>query len=546
MFRIRRGGSRSGGWSRRRALVLPVVCATLFSVMAFTGWEARSGSAQTGASQASPTVVKTTGGAVRGKAAQGVRQFNGIRYGQAPVGALRWKAPVAAKAWSGVKNAQSPGSACVQTAAAWRPAAASTNEDCLFLNVWTPTRQTQDAKLPVTVFFHGGGFVNGAGTDVAPADYVKQGGIVVTVNYRLGSLGWLTLPGLDAENKEATSGNYGLLDQELALKWIKANASAFGGDASKVMVTGQSAGAESICSLLAAPSAAGLFQRAIMESSLRCAVNTRAAAQTADANFAKAAGCTGSDSEIVACLRDTPPAELLDAQKTAGAWRPAVDGTILPKSPTDAFASGDFNKVPVIIGSTQNEGGAFIYEQYDMVTHPATEAQYIAAVTNSYGTNAPAVLARYPYSRYVNGSQALAAVRTDSGFSCPALIHAGSLSAATTTYVYEFQDTTAPLRSYQLVPPSFNVGAQHSADLLYLWGAPTLTPLTTKQQALATRMIAYWQHFAATGNLSAPSLPKIAPYHSTSATELALTPNGPRAVTDEAAAHQCSFWDTLA
>ncbi|WP_062642576.1 carboxylesterase/lipase family protein [Streptomyces maremycinicus] len=531
--------------SGRRTTALWALIAALFGIVSLSP-PAATAQADSRSESTLPTVVSTTGGSLRGTVTDGVREFNGIRYGQAPVGDLRWQPPVAAASWQGTRSASTPGSACVQMAAAWRPAAASTDEDCLFLNVWTPTRQTSGAKLPVTVFFHGGGFVNGAGTDIDPAVYVKNGGIVVTVNYRLGSLGWLTLPGLDAENAQSTSGNYGLLDQELALKWIKANAAAFGGDASKVMVTGQSAGAESICALLASPSAAGLFQRAAMESSLRCAVNTRSAAQTSDAGFATAAGCTGTDAVVVACLRTKSPAVLLDAQKTAGAWRPVVDGTVLPLSPTAAFAAGRFHKMPVVIGSTQNEGGAFVYEQNDLVTHPVTDAQYEAAMKTSYGANAEAVLARYPVSHFTNAGQALATVRTDSGFACPALVHAGSLSAHTSTYVYEFRDTTAPLRSYQLVPPSFNVGAQHSADLLYLWGAPTLTPLTKTQRVLADEMITYWQHFAKTGNLAPDGLPRIAEYSTSRSIQLAFTSHGSKAVSDEAANHQCSFWAGLA
>ncbi|MBT2412462.1 carboxylesterase family protein [Streptomyces sp. ISL-12] len=546
MFRARRHhrlDSHTPG--KRTALALASLSAALVCLVSLSSSSATARGEHRPA-ETLPTVVRTSGGAVRGDSTEGVRRFDGIRYGRAPVGDLRWRPPVAAAAWKGVRDASAPGADCVQTAAAWRPAAASTDEDCLFLNVWTPAERPTGGTLPVTVFFHGGGFVNGSGTDIDPVSYVRAGGIVVTVNYRLGALGWLTLPGLDTETGQGTSGNYGLLDQVLALKWVKANAAAFGGDPSKVMVTGQSAGAESICALLASPSAAGLFQRAAMESSLRCAVNTRTAAQTAGAAFTEAADCAGTGAQAVACLRAKSPVQLLDAQKSAGSWRPVVDGTVLPRSPTDAFASSRFHRMPILIGSTQNEAGAFVYEQYDLTSHPVTPAQYESAVRAAYATDADAVLAHYPLAGYSTPGQALAAVRGDSGFSCPKLAHADALAThSAATYVYEFRDTTAPLRSYQLVPPSFGLGTQHSAELLYLWGAPALTPLSRTQRALADEMIAYWQHFAETGDLSPSGLPRISAYRAGTPTEVAFTSHGSEAVSDEAAAHQCAFWSTL-
>jgi para-nitrobenzyl esterase len=235
-------------------------------------------------------LVHTTGGIVRGFTTGGVRVFDGIPYAKAPVGNLRWHAPEPANSWSGVRAATRPGPDCVQTAVAWRAAAASTDEDCLYLNVWTPRGTHRRAALPVAVWFHGGGYVNGAGRDFRPVAMVREGRmIVVTVNYRLGAMGYLTLPQLDAANG-GDSGNYGLLDQIQALRWVRANIARLGGDPGKVMIAGQSAGAESVCSLLASPSAAGLFTTAVVESGLACAGNPVADAQTKDAAFATALG----------------------------------------------------------------------------------------------------------------------------------------------------------------------------------------------------------------------------------------------------------------
>jgi para-nitrobenzyl esterase len=209
----------------------------------------------------------------------------------------------------------------VQTAGFNRPAAARPNEDCLYLNVWTPSTAVSGSKLPVVVIFHGGGFTNGAGRDFTPTTMVRQGNVlVVTVNYRLGALGYLTLPQLDADNG-TDSGNYGLLDQIQSLKWVQDNIARFGADPGRVMIAGQSAGAESVCMMLASPKAAGLFSRAVVESGLTCTESTKTSAQQTDAAFVTAVGCDASTpaADVVACLRALQPSAIITAQQAAGA-----------------------------------------------------------------------------------------------------------------------------------------------------------------------------------------------------------------------------------
>ncbi|MFI7061011.1 carboxylesterase/lipase family protein [Kribbella sp. NPDC050124] len=487
------------------------------------------------ASGASERVVQTTAGTVQGVAKSNYRVFNGIPYAAPPVGQLRWQPPQLAAGWQGTRDAREPASDCVQTAVAWRPAAASTNEDCLYLNVWTP-RQTTGSK-PVAVWFHGGGSINGAGRDFAPVDMVTQGDLlVVTVNYRLGALGYLTLPQLD---EEGASGNYGLLDQVQALRWVKDNIARFGGDPSRVLIAGQSAGASGVCGLLASPKAAGLFSTAVIQSS-SCAVNTRESAQQRNAGFVTAIGCDSTG--VVACLRSKTPAEIVNAQQKAGVWGRVIQPGVLPLAPRDAFKAGAFNKVPVLVGAVQNESRAMVYEQNDLINQPVTAADYIARITAQYGARAADVLARYPLKNYDSPGAALAAVGTDSGNACAALFNAAALTPSVPAYVYEFRDETAPLRPYELVPSSFSLATQHSAELPYLWGSNTMTPLTKQQEKLSSAMIAYWSTFARTGSLDPKGLPGVPRYQAAGERVVAFDSDGPRVVGEMSANHQCSFW----
>ena len=526
-------------FSRPRIARLVVIAAGLALAAAATG----VGAAVSMAGPPSPArVVETTNGSVRGVVNDSYRVFNGIPYAQAPVGQLRWQAPQPASAWSGVRDGTQPGSDCVQTAVAWRPAAASTDEDCLDLNVWTPTQAHDGSGLPVAVWFHGGGSVNAAGRDFLPTSMVRQGHmLVVTVNYRLGALGFLTLPQLDSVS--GSSGNYGLLDQTQSLRWVNDNIARFGGDPSRVMIAGQSAGASSVCALLASPKAAGLFSTAVVESGGTCSASPRAAAQQQDAAFVTALGCDAGDAAaVVACLRQKPPAEILNAQQHAGTWGRVIEAGVLPLDPRDAFASGAFNHVPVLTGGTANEDRAFTYEQNDLINQPITAAGYVAMVQASYGADAAAVLAHYPLANYAVPGAAWSAVRTDSRHPCPELSIAASLSTAVSTYVFEFRDETAPLRPYELVPSSFSLATQHSAELPYLWGSNTMTPLTSQQRQLSGDMIAYWAQFARTGTLDPRGLPSVPRYSSSTPHEVAFNSDGPALVDDMATKHQCSFW----
>jgi para-nitrobenzyl esterase len=286
----------------------------------------------------------------QGTTANGVTTFLGIRYAAAPTAALRFAQPTPPVAVSGTIDATQFGSACPQTASPF--GIASTDEDCLFLNVYVPGSVSSGSNLPVMVFYHGGSFVFGAGSFFDPTQLAIQGNtIVVTINYRLGILGYLAAAALDAQSQTGSSGNYGLGDQQFALKWVQQNIGAFGGSPHKVTNFGESAGGFSVCANIVSPAAAGLFQRAITESG-PCAdpLPTKTTAESEGASIVSALGCNeSSTAATVACLRGLSVETILTEQtavtSTANlaalfAFFPDVDGVLIPEEPVEAIALG--------------------------------------------------------------------------------------------------------------------------------------------------------------------------------------------------------------
>jgi para-nitrobenzyl esterase len=491
-------------------------------------------------------LVQTAQGKVLSAAQGGVRLFQGIAYAAPP---KRWQPPRPPAAWTGVRKATKPGNECVQAAVFWRPGTpASWHEDCLYLNVWTPNKVTK--RLPVLVWFHGGGWVNGAGTDVMPSRLTAAGNVVVTVNYRLGAEGYLSLPSLDAQSADGkSSGQYGDLDKIQALKWVRQNIGAFGGNSGDVTIAGQSAGAGSVCWLMASPPAAGLFQRAVVESIGDCAEISHAEAVKRGQAFAQAIGCPVAATQV-ACLRSKTPAEIIDAQaKTGVAWRPVAGGAAAPVPVKEAFATGAFHRIPVIMGNNRHESRAFVYEGNDLVRQPLTAAAYEAQVRATYGGNAGKVLAEYPVSAYGGSAGlALAALQTDSSFACPSVGVEDSLSKHVPTYTYEFRDETTPLRPYMVIPPSFPTGSMHTGEVPYIWQSTTMTPLTKTQLKLAALMTSYWSHFAKTGTPNAKGLPNWPRYTTASRLRITFLPGGATGVINGnaySADHHCGFWASM-
>ncbi|MEV1003148.1 carboxylesterase family protein [Nonomuraea sp. NPDC050202] len=481
-----------------------------------------------------PGQVRTDKGVVRGEVLKDRREFKGIPYAAPPVGELRWKAPRPAGAWRGVRDATAFAGQCAQPATPLGSPQATYDEDCLYLNVTTPRRT---GRLPVMVWLHGGGNLNGNSAMYDGAKLAVDGGVVVvTVNYRLGVLGWLAHPSLEA-GERYQSGNYGLLDQQAALRWVRRNIAAFGGDPGNVTLFGESAGAADTCANLASPTAAGLFHRAIPQS-YSCAWPTRTEqeAETAGAAFAEAVGCSDA-----ACLRALPARTLLEAYQEQNPYAVAGADGVLPAQPRDAIASGRYNRMPIIHGNTLDEMRLFMSLQFPQ---PITVEQYEGFVREAYGPAAPAVLARYPAAAYPDLRIAIATLLTDSGSPLSTCGHLDALGlfarSGVPVHGYQFADRTAP----PLIDvPGFEEGAYHASELEYLF--PGLVPgaeLNAEQERLSDAMVRLWTSFAATGRPEAAGWPRFR--SPGDVLSLAPGPGGIRTV-NPAEASNCAFWESL-
>ena len=490
--------------------------------------------------QGTGLVVTTAGGAVRGKTVAATDEFLGIPYAAPPVGALRWQPPRPAAPWHGVRQAASYAQHCPQPSSPFGAAGAS--EDCLYLNVFAPAG-TRTSNLPVMVWVHGGSLRTGESDDYNPAGLVRDGVVVVTINYRLGALGFLADAAL-ASRPGGPSGNYGLMDQQAALRWVQRNIRGFGGNPGDVTLFGESAGGLSTLSQLVSPGARGLFQRAIVESgTYQLTQQPLAAAEAAGRAFAAKAGCAANAANAAntaACLRRLPVSTILADQNPVG-YTPDIDGSVLTQSIKTALASGQFNRVPVMIGTNHDEYRLFV-AGYQFVGKHVTAANYqsmIASTLDVAAAVASAIAAQYPLSRYPSPPIALGAVGTDAIFACHALTAEKSLSRYVPVYAYEFNDENAP--ELFLPPVGFPYGAAHASELPYLFGPATIAqqgPFTAAQQQLAAAMKQDWTSLAKTG-VPAAGWPR---FSAASQQILSLVPPQPRTETDFAAQHHCAFW----
>ena len=529
---------RRNARSRTRTWLITAVAAGL-ALAAGTANAAPAGTA----SPLRGPVVRTTGGALRGARAGAVDEFLGIPYAAAPTGALRWHAPQPAAPWTGIKDATAYGDHCAQPASPF--GVASTSEDCLNLNVFTPASGAGHL-LPVMVWIHGGANVVGESGDYDPTPLVRDGVIVVTINYRLGALGFLADPALSGPS--GASGDYGLMDQQAALRWVQNNIGRFGGDRRDVTLFGESSGGLSVLSQLASPQGKGLFSKAIIESGgydLNTA--TLATAQSAGEQFAAKTGCADepTTAQTASCLRNLPVSTILDDENPAG-YQPDIDGHTLTQTLTSAFADGQFNRVPVINGSNHDERRLFVAEAA-LEGYPVTVADYQGMISAELGVSpqsAAVIAAQYPTSTYPNPSEALSAAWTDESFACPALSIDQSISRYAPTYAYEFNDENAP--ELYLPPTTFPYGAAHESELQYLFTlSNTAYPaaLTTAQQQLAATMEQDWTTFARQGNPNSHSAESRWPRFNDSSQQIqSLTEPRLQTETTFAAHHDCAFW----
>ncbi|NYE24178.1 carboxylesterase/lipase family protein [Pigmentiphaga litoralis] len=467
--------------------------------------------------------VATDKGLVKGAVTQGVAQFKGIPYAAAPTGDLRWRAPQPRAAWTGTLDATVAGEPCTS----------NTTEDCLSLNVTVPYPVTR-ANMPVFVFVHGGGFSQGSGAGTDPTELVKTGNfVVVTLNYRLGIFGYLANFALDSGNGD--TGNYGLMDQRAALRWVQTNINQFGGDPAKVTLGGNSAGGMSTCNHLASPASQGLFKQALVMSG-PCAFNWDSLTQklAAEAALPAQLGCTGTPTQVAACLR--APALPIASTRAAGAALPrsvlfpSVGGVDVPVQPRTALG-----KVPMLIGYNTFETGAG-------VANPANDAEYLTAITAIHGsTNAAAIAGAYPRTSYPTGTDAMKAVASDFN---PTL-GSPQISVCNNIRTFELRQTagTAPLYAYEFADPASSPnGATHTAELKYVFPTAT-TPPPAASTTLSTEMIGYWANFINTGNPNGAGLATW-PAYTSAASVLKLLP-GATAPFDADAAHKCAFWKSL-
>jgi para-nitrobenzyl esterase len=483
-------------------------------------------------------VAVTANGAVRGTSSGPVNEFLGIPYAAPPVGALRWQPPQPAASWPGVRDATQFAPHCPQLASPFGQA--STSEDCLFLNVFTPTHGAAGARHPVMVWIHGGALVTGESDDYSPAKLVEDGVTVVTINYRLGALGFLADPALADANGQ--SGDYGLMDQQAALRWVQRNIASFGGDPRNVTIFGESAGGLSVLSQVASPAARGLFAKAIAESgSYNLTQASLASAEAAGQAFAAKAGCSD---QTAACLRSLPVSTILANENAAG-YTPNINSEVLPQTLQTAFTTGEFNRVPIINGTNHDEWRLFVALS-ELEGSPVTAANYQSMISSTLGVPpaaAAAIAAEYPLSAYPSPAVALGAVGTDAIFACPALTIDQAVSNFVPTFAYEFNDENAPENF--LPPVSFPYGAAHATEIQYLMDLPTAAfpgTLSSQQQQLATIMKSYWTNFAKRGFPSSFGTPFWPRFTNVTQQMQSLIPPTPQTETDFAANHKCAFW----
>ncbi|MFK0259604.1 carboxylesterase/lipase family protein [Streptomyces sp. NPDC090445] len=490
-----------------------------------------------GPAQAAPggsPVVGTTGGAVRGTTdANGLRSFQGIPYAAPPVGDLRWASPQPAAAWAGVREATAPGSACAQPAGL-PIGVPSEAEDCLYLNVTTPAKQS--GKRPVIVWIHGGSLMFGSGDLYGPERLAAEGAVVVSVNYRLGVMGFLSHPAL------GTSGGLGLEDQQAALRWVRANAGAFGGDPGNVTIMGESGGGYSVCGHLASPKSAGLFRRAIVQSAPCATGGSRTRKEAEDEaestvkNLRELKACDEHE-DAGACLRRTDPDTLMKAYGTWNEPRPISGTDLLPLPPAEALRTGKFNRVPVLIGVNHDEERGRILGE-ELMGGPMRPEAYEREIRKEFKEQADAVLARYPLSRFGSAGEALATVRTDHAWSVPTLDTARLLSRWTPTRMFEFSERETP--SWAGDPKlSFELRASHMSELPFLFDLtlPLYEKLTEKQQRLGKRMTHTWVDFAESGKTDWPGF--------RSGGYVQSLTSGPWKRTEFTKDHNYAFWKNL-
>ena len=463
-------------------------------------------------------VVQIHSGLVRGKVEGRINIFLGIPYAAPPIGELRWKPPQDVAPWDGVKDCKEFGPACPQPE---RTEDSLCSEACLSLNVWSPAGK-KGRKLPVMVWIHGGAFNFGATSqkEYDGKNLAKKGVVVVTLNYRLGPLGFFVHPLLSQESPEGTSGNYGLRDQIAALKWVRKNIAAFGGNPDMVTVFGQSAGSRSVGLLMISPLATGLFHRAIAQSGgpiigseyLNPNFNgDMANVSKMGERLAAKLGCDTSP-DVLAALRAKSAQEIIEAAACATSvfdygglfFAPVFDGHVLPANPLSAYENGNQHDVPIIVGSTSDEGTVYLDGETDLSLE-----RYQSFLEARFADEATKAFKVFPAPTAAAVPTAIDRLLTVGANAEPARLVAQCMERKNSpAYLYQFTRRPNTVLAQRLA-------VHHGVDLAYVFGnMKRSSGYNHVDRALSKKMMAYWVNFAKNGNPNGKGLPTWPPYRS--------------------------------
>ena len=459
---------------------------------------------------ATEPIIQTISGLVQGITIEGVDIFKGIPFATPPVGELRWRPPQPVQAWEGVRDASEfgPNSAQVGWGAGGSIQEGS-SEDCLYLNVWRPAGIKEGSKLPVMVWIHGGAFLFGSGSqsESSGTQFANEGVILITINYRLGRLGFFAFPGLSSEYPEELKGNYAYMDQLEALRWVQQNISAFGGDPKNVTIFGESAGGASVHALISSPLSEGLFQKAIIESGggrdgalTGCPMSKdtsyELSAETIGVNFARKNGIEGTGADALAKLRALSANEVLSEGQTAPLNSdtysgPIVDGKIVVETSQNVYKAGRQMNIPLIVGANSADAGGFV------------SGETKDEVFSLYGEHKADAIAAYDPDGTIELNALITVAARDRVHLEPVRMTARSFTAkGSPVYVFRFSYVRSSMR--QRSPE----GAAHGSEIPFVFNTldagggfgPAPAPPTPEDYAVAKTINAYWVNFARTGN----------------------------------------------
>lgn len=461
--------------------------------------------------------IRISSGILRGMTEGDVTSFKGIPYAAPPVGDYRWRPPQPVATWKGVRDASKFCADCAQVGFRGGDSIAKgSSEDCLFLNLWLPARTKPEAKLPVMVWIHGGAFLFGSGSQAgfSGTQFAKQGVIHITINYRLGRLGFFAFPALSKEHPEELKGDYAYMDQIAALKWVQQNIASFGGDPKNVTIFGESAGGGSVHSLLTIPSARGLFQKAIVESGAGrdgiltgCPMDKDTpgalSAETIGVNFARKHGIDGTDAAALVKLRALSSFEIasggLSAPFNSDTYSgPILDGKLVVETAQSAYEAGRAPKIPLMIGANSDDAGSYV----------AGDTK--DAVFSLFGTRKADAIAAYDPNGTIDLRTLISYAAADRVHAEPVRFAARAFSSkGASVFVYRFSYVLASQRQ------QLKNGAPHGSEIPFVFNnlgtagfGPPPPPPTSEDQAVAKTINTYWVNFARTGDPNGAGLTK--------------------------------------